>query len=430
MSYIFQQLNNIMTGILIVITVFAALFFLIMYRSRKKKRVSFDEDDTDYAEFDRKNVKDYIKIDEDGIKDDMISLENGKRFVGVLRCSGFEFYDEDYAVQAATCQSYYGFVSTINKPISYRQYSKPVDLENTIKIYQDVYQNVLAEYMAVRDELKDIASHLKETLKDLSDEDKGIYEKRIRELERQIEAYKFRLFHIKDEIRVVNKYSSGAVLPDPVETYVFEWQYDPMDFSTDLTQEEIYARAKQELNAKASAMIHALSNSHVKAVRCKTDELIEMFRFYSSPVSASRFKLKDIKNSSFFDDINTSNSLHDLQKQVVDQVALNSQMEYMKDIHENAQEAAKRALDSLQEVYRKAEEEEDRLRQERENGNDSEVKSHPVKNNVGEQEKSTDSEDSNSYVTGESETEKLNNNSDIANMIKNSVSGQLLIEDE
>ena len=78
MSYIFQQLNNIMTGILIVITVFAALFFLIMYRSRKKKRVSFDEDDTDYAEFDRKNVKDYIKIDEDGIKDDMISLENGK----------------------------------------------------------------------------------------------------------------------------------------------------------------------------------------------------------------------------------------------------------------------------------------------------------------------------------------------------------------
>lgn len=40
MSYIFQQLNNIMTGILIVITVFAALFFLIMYRSRKKKRVS------------------------------------------------------------------------------------------------------------------------------------------------------------------------------------------------------------------------------------------------------------------------------------------------------------------------------------------------------------------------------------------------------
>ena len=79
MSYIFQQLNNIMTGILIVITVFAALFFLIMYRSRKKKRVSFDEDDTDYAEFDRKNVKDYIKIDEDGIKDDMISLENGKR---------------------------------------------------------------------------------------------------------------------------------------------------------------------------------------------------------------------------------------------------------------------------------------------------------------------------------------------------------------
>lgn len=46
-----------MTGILIVITVFAALFFLIMYRSRKKKRVSFDEDDTDYAEFDRKMLR-------------------------------------------------------------------------------------------------------------------------------------------------------------------------------------------------------------------------------------------------------------------------------------------------------------------------------------------------------------------------------------
>ena len=80
MSYIFQQLNNIMKGILIVITVFAALFFLIIYRSRKKKRVSFDEDDTDYAEFDRKNVKDYIKIDEDGIKDDMISRWSAQVF--------------------------------------------------------------------------------------------------------------------------------------------------------------------------------------------------------------------------------------------------------------------------------------------------------------------------------------------------------------
>ena len=71
-----------------------------------------------------------------------------------------------------------------------------------------------------------------------------------------------------------------------------------------------------ELEAKANAMIYSLSNSHVKAKRCNTEELIEKVRRYSSPISANRFKLKEIMDSSFFEDIVSSDSIEEMTGKV------------------------------------------------------------------------------------------------------------------
>ena len=113
------------------------------------------------------------------------------------------------------------------------------------------------------------------------------------------------------------------MLPQQIQTWVFDWEFNPLDFSVDLSDEEIYKRAIMELDAIANAKIHALSNCGVKAYRCSTEELIEMTRRYSCPVSADRFKLRDIVNSSFFDDIFTSDDVQRMSKRAAEESAEN-----------------------------------------------------------------------------------------------------------
>ena len=67
-----------------------------------------------------------------------------------------------------------------------------------------------------------------------------------------------------------------------------------------------------EIEAKTRNMIAALSGCNVKAYRLNTSEIIEICRAYYKPISAEQFKMADIENSSFYEDVITSNSMEEL----------------------------------------------------------------------------------------------------------------------
>lgn len=359
MTYLLDQATNIATGILIMLLVFVAIGVIIFVSTKKKRQTNIKEDVTDYSTFERKDTLDYIKIDD--IRDEMIITDNGKRFIGVIKCHGFDFYSEDYSVKSATCRGYYGFVNTITKPITYRQFSKPVDLEDTQLMYKDAYEKVEEELYNAQEDLKEIGVNLKSNKDKLSDEEAELYRAKIVELQRLIEALKFRKFHLEDQMRAISMYSSGTVNPIPEETYVFDWTYDSIDFSVSLSDEEIYHRAIQELDAIANAKIHALSNCNVRASRCSTEELIDMCRWYSHPVSAARYKLRDIAKSSYYDDIMTSDSMERLSNAAIEETRHKSEVDFLNSINETAKECAERAMQELQKVYAEAANEEARL---------------------------------------------------------------------
>lgn len=376
---IIDKINYIMTVVMVVLIIGVAIGGLLAFyflKIRKKKRRV--EGNVDYSSFSRKDAEDYIKTND--IKDDMIILNNNRRFVGVIKCRGFDFYSAHAAEQGATVQNFLSFINTINKPVTYRQYCKAVDMEDTYIMYKEAYDRLSEELFTVTEDLKDLLAETKGKDNSYNEAEKNLYSNMKDELERKIDALSFRKFHMEHQMTYLSNISGNKVSPEINETWVFDWSYDPMAFSVDLTEEEIFERAKKELYAIGEAKIHALSAAGVKATRCKTEDLIEMCRRYSAPISSDRYKIQDVMRSSYFADIVSSNSPKEIIKNGIETAKQESE-----DIFQNMLDGLMMntlAEKEREEFYKYVEDLENHLLKEQEKQTDNNIENSLNENNI------------------------------------------------
>lgn len=351
MVYLINKITQISMLVLIflVIVAFGVFVYYIMTKNKRAKR-SINEEDTVKVAFERKDARDYVKHIED-ICDDMIVTDGGKRFVAALICSGFDFAFETAERQLATVGGMYAFSNTITKPVSYRQYSKPVDLEYTLKRHAKTLEERNEELFHVQEDIRNMEMNLKRDKLRLSEAEVALYKQEIRFAKKQEKALQFRCLHLQDEIRAITRYTGSRVDPETIETWIFEWLYDPYDFSYDMKAEEIHYRAVKELFSIGQTKMHALANCGVRARRATTEELIEMCRWYSSPVSSERYKLSDIKESSFFDDVTASDPQSAARKRALREIKEASDIAYyeaVKEAYKNLENGGRDALGSVE----------------------------------------------------------------------------------
>lgn len=312
MAELFSKLTFIFIIIAIVIVVIGVIALVIFLLYKKKiNNNKIREDNIDYRNFNRYDTKTYLE-DIDDIREDMVICDSGTRFVAIIRCDGFDFYDAHSIEQEITVDGYKGFVNTIDKPITYRMYGKLDDLEDTLKMYEAAYKKIC-------DNLTNFDNKKNELLKllemdNLTLERRNLIENELSIIQCKIKAYEFRKFHKEDEIDYIYQNGQGNSRPMVEQTYVVSWTYDKNAFSVDLTSEEIESRAKNELIALTGSKINALRNAGVSAKRCTTYELIDIFRHHSSPISAENYKLRDILSSSYFEDINYKNNINEIKE--------------------------------------------------------------------------------------------------------------------
>lgn len=297
-----DNLTRMINIFLVIMIVLAAIFFSVMFYLRKQKKGrGLAESEMDYSSFEREDSESYVQFDD--IRDGMIICDGGTRFVGAISVYGFDFYHASPELQAQIQQNFVGFINTITTPTTYRQYSKAVDLEHTLEIYQKAYQNLELQLFDAVEDLRDIENALR-VAGELEQEQSILYERRIKELKTRKESLEWRRQHMRDEIAYIKRSSGGNVAPERMQTWVFDWSYNPASFTMNMTKEQIYKRALNEVSNCANTKIDALQKCHVRAVRCTTEDLIEMTRRYSSPISANRFPMRSVLKSSFFEDIN------------------------------------------------------------------------------------------------------------------------------
>ncbi len=229
------------------------------------------------------------------IVDGIVVTNDYYRFVAAISCTGVNFYQLTAAEQLGIANGYQTFIASIPSMMTYRAFSKSIDISSVV----DRYEKRRGELVEQFEYLTQYRSGL--------DEKADIEE--ITATEQAIKTLDFQISHMDIQLQAMEYYSSADVVQDVTQTYVFEWFYSPSNYTVKHNREERLAIAKNELALLANKYMDALRSAKVRAHVCDQDEMIDMFRRVSQPISSEQQSAKRIYGSSFFDDIVTSGTV-------------------------------------------------------------------------------------------------------------------------
>lgn len=307
MSYLLDKAFQIalMVIFLLLFIVLIIVGFIVMNRAKKKGK---KEEDNYYQELNRNDAQDYLDFED--IVDDMVVMNKHRRFVGAIKCNGYDYYSASSAQKAATISGYMEFLRTITSPVTYRQCFVRMSMEHTQSMYNKRYEEIERELfhkVADRDSIVERLNVVRGI--DLVAEDTLL--KEAEKIQQEISNLEWRRLHMKEQIDFMDLVCDESTMePDIEQVYLFEWEFNPDQYTIEMSEEDIHKKAIEELGGKARRMISALGQANVRAYRCSTAELIEMFYQQSHPLSAMEFKMPDVVNSPYFDFVLSSNDFN------------------------------------------------------------------------------------------------------------------------
>lgn len=311
MIYLINQAYQVVILILVVLMLLAVGFFAMYMASIQQKR-NRKEEDMYFQSLNRKDAKDYLDFED--IVDDMVVTDHHRRFIAAIKCNGFDLRSASSTQIASTLQGYLSFINTIDSPITYRQYSVPMSMDATKSMYTARYEELERELFHKNEDRKDMLSHLNEIRGiDLIQEES--IQTELEALQKQIQNLEWRRLHMKEQMDFMEYvFSEVTIHPSVEEAYLVEWEFNPNDYSIELSEEEIHEKAIEMLSNICNNKISILAGCNVSAYRCSTEELIEMFYQHTHPLSSSEFKMADVMNSGFFDEFVSSYDLNRKQE--------------------------------------------------------------------------------------------------------------------
>ena len=305
-----DMITNIIIVVTVILVITASVGFVLFFRYYKlKRREKLSDLSVDYSGLRRMDAQDYVKFED--IRERMIISEDGTLFTAAITCRGFDFFSAHVAERVNAQRGYRAFIHTISQPLTYRQYGTEVNLSDTNEMYEEALGKVEEKLFFLDQDF----ALTKKTMKDMETEygeaviDRADYQQIVDALDNlreQMENVKWRRIHLMDQLAYIGQLQNSGSEQVSHETYLVDWKYHPSDFPVDLTADEILERAEKELYSLTSTKIHALSRAGVKARRCSTKELVEMYRRHFNPLSAEYDRLDELENNAFFEDIITT----------------------------------------------------------------------------------------------------------------------------
>lgn len=101
-----RNIQMIAAAVIIILLLFGGIG---VYLFRTRKTVAAEKE-VDYSEFRRKDVMEYVKLDD--VAEDMLVSDNGRRFIAAIKCQGFSFADAEVEEKLQTIRGYVTFFNT------------------------------------------------------------------------------------------------------------------------------------------------------------------------------------------------------------------------------------------------------------------------------------------------------------------------------
>jgi len=128
-----------------------------------------------------------------------------------------------------------------------------------------------------------------------------------------------------------------------INQMMFSYVFDPAEYSTELSNEEIYIKAFEELSTKASIYSSALENCGCKTRALTDKEIHDLIRRHNHPLTADDYPIEALYNSSYNALFVHSDDVLDLYRLEKKEKKVNAEMEeYRKQRLEAIREAKKR----------------------------------------------------------------------------------------
>lgn len=334
--------SNIFQYVIVGILIIVGGLFLYFRNNRVKLRKK--EDTIDYSNVKRKHCTEFVNIED--IKNNMIINDDYTYFTMGIKCVGFDYKTAHKQEQHRVIYNYIEFINMIEKPIQYFLQCRNIDVEKNIEMYERAQEkckeeiekytveveNFLKTIKSLEENEKIIVSEL-EKIKESSEKENKLKEKeyelnRINELientkselvkaEKRLDNSKWQFDHLSHQIAYGKIISSPDQDPQRDEYYVFSYTHNKLDFSVELTKEEITERAAKELTARANQKIAALKRCNVTANILTSNELVELMRRCFNPKGADRFKFKDVLRTNFFSLVTTTDDFKRIEKESI-----------------------------------------------------------------------------------------------------------------
>lgn len=321
-----QMISNLVDGIQTIAVVLGLILLVLAgigFYFYKHRRGVVTEKNIENSDFNRKDSATYIKFDD--VTDDMIVADGGTRFIGAIKCQGFSYAEAEVEEKLQTIRGYVSFLNVLdNSPIQFRQSSRDVNLDSMIKDYQKQITEMESRRFLLNLDYEELKSESENP--ELTPEDYDVYYEKLKLMQKELLSLGYQIGQLSAQVEYMNSISGDNAEAERDEIYVFDWEYHPIDFSSqELDKQEIYQRAETQLKNKASAYIGALRNCGVYAKRMRGVELLEEMKRYTHPVSAAKVTSEDILQSSFDSICVTSHSLQNMEQQankkIIDSIA-------------------------------------------------------------------------------------------------------------
>lgn len=315
-----NQIKLFLLLLIFIVIILSALTVAALIFYKKKRNVRLQKE-VNFRHIIEVDSEEFVPIEEDGIKDQMIIEKGGKRFTAIIRCRGFDYYTSNVEEKIRTKNSYVSFISALTEPITYRLYGEDINMENTMKMYQGAKEHAEEMLYNLSESYKEAQAEWETVRGTDSVKEEALY-KYLLDLQKKIKSFDWRLVHIENQMNYISKVSGPAAGRQKLaQTYVISWKNPGGPLSDSMSEKDLYKKAIVELNKACRTKISQLNDCGVSAYRCSNDELLDMCRKHYHPKSGNIYTIKDIQNSVYFDEIATTNSIDTMNYEFEDSLA-------------------------------------------------------------------------------------------------------------
>ena len=321
MNKIIEYINMIGSSLIVASLIGCAVVFYFL----KIKKIAAREEHVDTSDFKKKDSAGYVPVKdvlyEGDLDSDGIIAISDTVFVGGILVRGFDYPSASHQERVDAQVNSQAFFNVVEDTLTFRQSVKGTDLSPVIEEYEQVIKDLAKQLMTIDADYQTTLAAAQGAVQE-DPELLESYEEKLQELQAQSVAKN----HQIDECRALIGYMNAMTKDSGRQTgsggqkssqIIFSYEYDPSQYSQELTKEQIYLKAQEALNAKARTYADALAMCHFRASRLSCRDLILLIRKHNCPISGEDSRLEDLLNSSYSSLFVSSDSLVEAQKELI-----------------------------------------------------------------------------------------------------------------